>query len=123
MGVAPALVAAVTLPKVPLGGLLPWLLTGEPFDVEVAQRLGLVTRAGGEAASLDAEIAAIGANGPDAVQTVKRLARQLSGAGVDAALDEAERLSAELFAGAEAREGMAAFLARRPPAWVTADPR
>jgi enoyl-CoA hydratase/carnithine racemase len=118
VGVAPALVLAVTLPKVAVGPLLPALLTGEPFDVEAAQRLGLVARVDG-GASLEPELAAIGANGPNALQTVKRLARDVS---VEDALAAAERLSAELFAGAEAREGMAAFTERRPPAWVVADP-
>jgi enoyl-CoA hydratase/carnithine racemase len=106
VGVAPALVLAVT--KVPSAPLLPWLVTGEPFDAETALRLGLVTRLGD---SLDPELVAIRAAGPEAIKTVKALART----GID--LDGAERLSAELFAGEEAREGMAAFAERRPPAW------
>jgi enoyl-CoA hydratase/carnithine racemase len=106
VGVAPALVLAVT--KVPSAPLLPWLVTGEPFDAETALRLGLVTRLGD---SLDPELIAIRAAGPEAIKTVKALART----GID--LDGAERLSAELFAGEEAREGMAAFAERRPPAW------
>ncbi len=110
VGVAPALVLAVTLPKLAPGPLLPWLLTGEPFGAQTAQALGLVSRLGD---SLDPEIAAIAAAGPRALQTVRRLALP----DVSAAIAEAERLSAELFAGEEAREGMAAFLARRTPAW------
>jgi enoyl-CoA hydratase/carnithine racemase len=98
VGVAPALVLAVT--KVPTAPLLPWLLTGEPFDAETALRLGLVTRVG---ASLEPELSAIGAAGPEAVATVKALVRDGIG------LDRAERLSAELFASPEARERMAAF--------------
>jgi enoyl-CoA hydratase/carnithine racemase len=107
VGVAPALVLAVT--KVPTAPLLPWLLTGEPFDAETALRLGLVTRLGD---SLDPELAAIRAAGPHAVETVKAVART----GID--IDAAEALSAELFAGDEAREGMAAFAERRPAAWA-----
>jgi enoyl-CoA hydratase/carnithine racemase len=103
VGVAPALVLAVT--KVPTAPLLPWLLTGEPFDAETALRLGLVTRVG---ASLEPELSAIQAAGPAAVTTVKALVRDGVG------LDQAERLSAELFASPEARERMAAFAARRP---------
>ena len=110
VGVAPALVLAVTLPKLAPGPLLPWLLTGEPFDAETAHALGLVHRVGD---SLEPEIAAIAAAGPEALRTVRRLALP----DVTAGLAEAERLSAELFAGEEANEGMAAFLARRPPAW------
>ena len=104
VGVAPALVLAVTLPKLAPGPLLPWLLTGEPFGAETAQALGLVSRLGD---SLDPEIAAIAAAGPQALRAVRRVALP----DVSAGIAEAERLSAELFAGEEAREGMAAFRA------------
>jgi enoyl-CoA hydratase/carnithine racemase len=107
VGVAPALVLSVT--KAPAAPLLPWLLTGAPFDADTALRLGLVTRVG---TSLEPELAAIRAAGPEAVATVKALVRD----GID--LDRAERLSAELFASPEAREGMAAFAAGRAPAWA-----
>jgi enoyl-CoA hydratase/carnithine racemase len=105
VGVAPALVLAVTLPKLAPGPLLPWLLTGEPFDAETAQGLGLVSRIGD---SLASELTAIAAAGPQALRTVRRLALP----DVTARLAEAERLSAGLFTGDEAREGMAAFVAR-----------
>jgi enoyl-CoA hydratase len=111
VGVAPALVLAVTLPKLAPGPLLPWLLTGEPFGADTARALGLVSRVGD---SLGGELEALRAAGPRALATVRRLALP----DVTAALAEAERVSAELFAGDEAREGMAAFLARRPPAWA-----
>ncbi|HEX6023414.1 MAG TPA: enoyl-CoA hydratase-related protein [Solirubrobacter sp.] len=107
VGVAPALVLAVT--KVPPAPLAPWLLTGEPFDAPTALRLGLVTRVG---ESLEPELSAIRAAGPEAVATVKALVRE----GID--LDEAARLSEELFSSAEAREGMAAFAERRSPSWA-----
>lgn len=105
VGVAPALVLAVTLPKLAPGPLLPWLLTGEPFGAETAHALGLVWRVGDSVAP---ELAAIAAAAPQALRTVRRLALP----DVSAALAEAERLSAELFASEEARQGMAAFLGR-----------
>lgn len=105
VGVAPALVLAVTLPKLAPGPLLPWLLTGEPFGAETAHALGLVWRVGDSVAP---ELAAIAAAAPQALRTVRRLALP----DVSAALAEAERLSGELFASEEARQGMAAFLGR-----------
>jgi enoyl-CoA hydratase/carnithine racemase len=120
VGVAPAIVTAVAVPKVPLGALLPWLLTGERFDAAVAQRLGLVSRvAGDDGASLAPELGAIRSSGPKAVRAVKGLARRLSGANIDETLREMEELSAALFADEEAVEGMAAFAERRTPAWAT----
>ena len=49
---------------------------------------------------------------PGALAEAKRLIRQ------PLDFDELERLSAKMFAGDEAREGMQAFLEKRPPAWA-----
>jgi methylglutaconyl-CoA hydratase len=118
VGVAPAIVAAVALAKTPPGMLLPWLLTGEQFDAEVARQMGLVTRVASDDPSLTDETSAIVNSGPNAVRAVKALARRLSGVNVHGRLDEMAALSARLFAEPEALEGMAAFTERRPPAWA-----
>jgi enoyl-CoA hydratase/carnithine racemase len=117
VGVAPAVVSAVALAKVPLGALLPWVVTGEPFGAETAQRIGLVTRVA-EDASLEPELEGIRRSGPEAVRTAKDVARRLAGFDVESALRDAEAISTALFESAEAREGMAAFAQRRPPAWA-----
>jgi methylglutaconyl-CoA hydratase len=119
VGVAPALAASVPIAKVPLGLLLPWLVTGEAFDAATAQHMGLITRVADDPeVSLDREIAAVLQGAPEALQTVKRLARRHAGADVDAVLQDMEALSADLFRHPEAAEGMAAFFERRPAAWV-----
>jgi enoyl-CoA hydratase/carnithine racemase len=120
VGVAPAVVSAVALAKVPLGALLPFLVTGEPFGAETAQRIGLVTRVAADA-DLAPELDAIRRSAPRAVRAAKEVARRLAGTDVDAALRQVEQLSADLFAGDEAREGMAAFSERRPPSWVSSE--
>ncbi|HEY9472891.1 MAG TPA: enoyl-CoA hydratase-related protein [Mycobacteriales bacterium] len=122
VGVAPALVAAVTVPKVPLAPLLPWMLTGETFDAPTAHHLGLVTRLADETPSLEPETAALLRGGPQAVRTVKRLARRLAGVDLGETLTEMQDLSAALFDSPEAAEGMAAFAERRPPAWAPSTP-
>jgi enoyl-CoA hydratase/carnithine racemase len=117
VGVAPALVSALALRKVPLGMLLPLLVTGEVFDADRAARLGLVSTVR-EDAPLAETLAAVAAGGPAAIRTTKQLARRVAGAtDVAALVAEMEDVSAALFAGAEAAEGMAAFAERRPPAW------
>jgi methylglutaconyl-CoA hydratase len=119
VGVAPALAASVPIAKVPLGLLLPWLVTGEAFDAATAQRMGLVARVADDPeVSLEPEIGAILRGAPGAIRTVKRLARQHASADVDGVLQDMEALSADLFRHPEAAEGMAAFLERRTPAWV-----
>jgi enoyl-CoA hydratase/carnithine racemase len=119
VGVAPAVVSVVALAKLPLGALIPCLVTGETFDAATAHRIGLVTRVADDA-DLAPELDGIRRSAPEAVRTIKLLARRSTRSDVDAALRDAESLSAELFAGPEAREGMAAFAERRAPAWAPA---
>lgn len=118
VGVAPALVCALALQKVPLGALLPVLVSGEVFDADRARQIGLVATIGA-GAPLDATLEAIAAGGPEAVRTTKALARRVAGtADVASLVAEMEDVSAGLFAGAEAAEGMAAFAEKRRPGWV-----
>jgi enoyl-CoA hydratase/carnithine racemase len=119
VGVAPALVGAVALAKTAPGLLAPWLLTGEPFDAAEARRLGLVARVADGPDALAPELDALRSAGPGALRTVKRIVRDLAGADVEAQLREMAALSATLFDDDEAREGMAAFAERRPPAWAS----
>ena len=54
------------------------------------------------------------------MRATKALLRTLPAQGWDDGLASAAATSAELFAGPEAAEGMAAFLEKRRPAWDTA---
>lgn len=121
VGVAPALVMAVTLPMSTTRPLLPHLLSGEPFDADEALRLGLVTTVlpGRDDDAVDAVLDGVRRGAPAALATIKRLARQWSESDMDGLIEEMTALSADLFAGPEAAEGMAAFAERRAPAWTT----
>lgn len=121
VGVAPALVAALALQKVPLGHLLPALVTGETFSAAEAQRLGLVAQVDDDPDAVARVCDGIVRGAPHAVATTKALARRAAGVGdLDALLDQMEALSAQLFAAPEAVEGMAAFTERRAPSWTDA---
>jgi enoyl-CoA hydratase/carnithine racemase len=122
VGVAPALVMAVTLPLSDTRRLLPHLLGAGPFDAAAALDLGLVTTVTGghDDAAVDRVLDALRHGAPDALATIKRLARQWSEADMDGLLQEMTAVSADLFAGDEAAEGMAAFGERREPSWAGA---
>ena len=98
--------------------------TAERFDAATAKALGFVHEVV-PAAQLDARVgeivAALVANGPAAVRACKRLVRDLAGRPIDAELraDTARRI-ADIRASAEGREGVAAFLGKREPAWRAA---
>ena len=94
------------------------LLTGDHFSAEEALQMGLINRVvpDGEALAEARRIAArIAANGPLAVQAVKRSVQETE------ALPEAEALKIELeiglavFASDDAREGPRAFAEKRTP--------
>ncbi len=57
-------------------------------------------------------------NPPKGLAASKRLLAEVPGMDVDEAFAWTQQLSSELFRSDEAREGMAAFLEKRPPNWV-----
>lgn len=101
------------------------LLTGRTLDAAEARRIGFVSRvvaAGG----LDAAVAELAATLGGLSAEVARLAKKAVAAGaargaagdLAAALAETERIYLEELAATEdMEEGIAAFLAKRPPAW------
>jgi methylglutaconyl-CoA hydratase len=99
------------------------VLTGEKFGASEAATAGLVSAVVADDAALDAWVGAqadaIRKGAPGAVHATKELLRTLRARGWAEGLASAAAVSAELFAGAEAAEGKAAFLEKRPPEWET----
>lgn len=119
IGVAPAIISLTLLPKLDPRAAARYYLTGETFDPGRAADIGLVTTAAEDlAAAVDAVATDLAKASPQGLAASKALTT----AGVLAGFDrDAERLaqeSAALFVSDEAREGMLAFLEKRPPRWV-----
>lgn len=121
VGVAPALVGALVLARFGGGRLDPWLLSGSTLDARDAAEIGLVTQvADDDGRSLVEEwCQSMEGAAPHAQRMTKALTRRFGRGDVPEMLREMEALSAELFDGPEALEGMAAFAEKRPPLWAS----
>ncbi len=123
IGVAPAVISVVCLPKLRPVDARSAFLRGHRFPAGEAARMGLITAAVPRD-QLDAEVdSVVGdllAGAPGAIAASKELLRRVPGMDSEAAFSWTRALSSELFAGAEAAEGIGAFLQKRPPAWAPA---
>jgi methylglutaconyl-CoA hydratase len=123
LGVAPAIISVIVVPKMRAVDAAELMLTGRRFSGREAADLGLLTRAAASDA-LDGSVAEVVeqllAGGPGAQASIKGMLRDLPGISRDRAFAEMTRRSQALFASEEAREGIAAFRERRPAAWVPA---
>ncbi len=126
IGVAPAMISVLCLPKMRTADASAAFLRGNRFLAPEAVRIGLINSAVPEA-DLDAEVDAIVDDllrgGPGAIAAAKSLINNVPAMAVDEAFDWTSRLSAELFGSEEAREGMLAFVEKRDPPWATSRPR
>ncbi len=122
LGVAPAIISLTVLPRLGDRSAAEWFLTGDRFDAAEAQRMGLLSHAGVDADAADAVVEGLVASmrrcSPQGLAAAKGLLTGGLLRGFEQRADSLMRLSAELFDSAEAREGITAFLERRPPAWA-----
>lgn len=121
VGVAPAMISVLCLPKLREADARAAFLRGTRFPATEAARMGLINAAV-PADQLDAEVEAIVADllqgGPGALAASKQLLAEVPGMGVDEAFAWTQQLSADLFRSPEAAEGMGAYLAKRTPSWA-----
>ena len=121
VGVAPAMISVLCLPKLRTADAADAILRGRRFLAPEAARMGLINAAV-PADDLDDAVAEIvddlRAAGPNALASAKQLLANVPEMTVDDAFAWTARLSAELFETDEAREGMAAFLEKRAPEWT-----
>ena len=121
VGLVPAVIAPFLLRKVGASHFQRFALTGEPFTAAAARDIGLVHEVV-PAKELDAAVDEIAGQllqgAPQATRATKELLRRL------AALPEEEGRAVCIHSNArargteEAREGMRAFIEKRPPSWA-----
>jgi len=104
--------------QIPYTNAMEILLTGDHFPATEALRIGLIGRvvADGQALAVAREIAArIAANGPLAVQAVKRSVQETEGLPEAQALEIERQIGQAVFMSEDAREGPKAFKQKRTP--------
>ncbi|MEV0356525.1 enoyl-CoA hydratase family protein [Nocardia sp. NPDC050697] len=119
IGLAPFMISLTLLPRLDQRAASRYYLTGEKFGPEVAAAIGLVTVAAEDpAAEITRLLAELRKGAPQGLAEAKRLVNADILAGFDSSAEELAQRSASFFGSAEVREGMTAFLQRRPPSWA-----
>ncbi|MEQ8745734.1 enoyl-CoA hydratase-related protein [Pyruvatibacter sp.] len=121
-GFIPALAAPYVIEAMGMSAARRYMLTGEPFDAAEAHRLGLVDVLVDDmddaAARLSRFVDLIFAAAPGAIASTKGLIDEVTGLPIDDELiDELVAAHGKNRTGADAAEGIAAFLEKREPNW------
>jgi methylglutaconyl-CoA hydratase len=121
VGVAPAIISVICLPKMRFAAAQSAFLRGQRFVAEEAASAGLIT-VSVPVGSLDSTVREIVndllAGEPHALAATKELLHTVPSLSLSDAFAWTSHLSSELFASDQAHEGMAAFLEKRQAPWV-----
>ena len=124
IGVIPAVISVVCIPKLGTHHAMKLFLTGERFTGSEAVSMGLAHRAVAKEDlnnAVQEEIDAINLGGPIAVQESKKLVRRVRELSISDGFSETGEWSKRLFQSEEGAEGMAAFREKRSPSWIKQD--
>ncbi|MEO0036620.1 MAG: hypothetical protein RLZZ501_2643 [Pseudomonadota bacterium] len=123
LGLIPAVISPYVIAAIGVRAARRWFLTAERFDAATALRLGLVDQvvpAGELEVAAETLLARLAEGAPGAQAAAKELIFAVAGRPPGPALDQdTARRIAERRASPEGREGIAAFLEKRPPVWRT----
>jgi methylglutaconyl-CoA hydratase len=125
LGLIPAVIAPYVISRIGAAATRELFLTGEIFGAERALELGLVNgvvAADDLDATVQEKVEGLLKSGPDAIAAVKRLIPYVEKHSFDSR-DQLAEILADVRSSAEAAEGIAAFLERRPPSWADGDER
>jgi methylglutaconyl-CoA hydratase len=121
IGVIPAVISVVCLPKLGTHHGMKLFLTGERFTGSQAVDFGLAHRAVPKdqlVSAVQEEIDMINLGGPNAVTECKKLVRRVSELDIAQGFAETGEWSVRMFKSEEGTEGMTAFREKRKPSWV-----
>jgi enoyl-CoA hydratase len=121
LGLAAAMISLTLMTRMPERAAARYLLTGDVFGAEEAAAAGVITAATDD---LDSEVERLCDSlrkcSPQGLREAKQVITRAAVNEFDERAERMQALSARLFASEEAREGMLAFLEKRPPRWAAA---
>ena len=121
IGVIPAVISVVCMPKLGTHHAMRLFVTGKRFTGTEAVAMGFAHRAVPRAeleAAVDEEVDMINRGGPHAVVECKKLVRRVPLLNREDGFAETAEWSGRMFRSEEAREGMAAFREKRDASWI-----
>lgn len=125
LGILPSVISPYVLRAIGPRNARDLFLTGDRFDAHEALRIGLVHRvvpAGELEAACRRKVDSVLTSAPEAVGVAKRLIEEVWGLQPEKAMPLTVRTIAERRASDEAKEGLTAFLEKRPPRWASKKP-
>ncbi len=124
IGVIPAVISVVCIPKLGTHHAMKLFLTGERFTGARAVDMGFAHRAvpaNQLRQAVEEEIDMINLGGPNAVVECKKLVRAVPQWQREEAFTKTAEWSGRMFRSDEGAEGMAAFREKRPASWIPQD--
>jgi methylglutaconyl-CoA hydratase len=126
LGLIPATISPYVIRAIGARTARRYFTTGERFAATEAQRIGLIheiVTSDRLDATVHAIVSAIVKNGPNAVAKSKQLIQDIEGRSLsEELLTETAQRIAQVRTSEEAREGVRAFLEKRPPSWRQSEP-
>jgi methylglutaconyl-CoA hydratase len=122
LGLIPAVISPYVVRAIGARAARRYFLTAERFDAVEARRLGLVhelVAGDGLEEAARRVLAALRGNGPAAVRAAKDLVAAVAGKAPAEVEDDCARRIAATRSGDEGKEGVAAFLEKRKPSWLS----
>jgi methylglutaconyl-CoA hydratase len=122
LGILPAVISPYVLRAIGPRAARDLFLTGDRFGAAEAHRIGLVhivVSAADMESACQRKLKSLSSSGPEAVRAAKALIEQVTGLSPDEAMSITVRAISERRASDEAKEGLSAFLEKRPAKWTT----
>ena len=121
LGILPATISVVVLPKIGFSNARRYFLTAEVFKANVAWEMGLIHEVA-TSQNLDARVneicTSIINNGPNAVAEAKKLIHAVRLMQRDEWIPHSVDTISRVRTSPEGQEGLKAFLEKRPPSWL-----